>query len=328
MKLKEFFYLQKSDRQVILVLASVIVIAFTLLYIIGEQYGNTNPSGERAMTDSIPSYTSDFQQHNRDTAIDEQPTSVQLFPFDPNTADSTQLLRLGLQRWQVRNIYRYRQKGGVYRQPSDFARLYGLTVKQYKALAPYIRISPDYLPASTLFPEHRNNGERKEYSHSSGNNGELTNTNSPSSIKSPQLESSKPRYSPKLSPGETVILNTADTTALQRVPGIGSYYSKAILRYAQRLGGYCRVEQLLEINGFPEESLPYFTIQNPEVQQLNVNTLTLEQLRKHPYINFYQARAILDYRRLHGFLHSLEDLKLLKEFPPEALQRLKPYVCF
>ena len=26
------------------------------------------------------------------------------FPFDPNTADSTQLLRLGLQPWQVRNI--------------------------------------------------------------------------------------------------------------------------------------------------------------------------------------------------------------------------------
>lgn len=52
--------------------------------------------------------------------------------------------------WQVRNIYRYRAKGGVYRKKEDFARLYGLTVKDYRRLEPYIRISEDYLPASTL----------------------------------------------------------------------------------------------------------------------------------------------------------------------------------
>lgn len=77
-------------------------------------------------------------------------TKAERFPFDPNTADSTQLLRLGLQPWQVRNIYKYRARGGIYRQKEDFARLYGLTVKQYRELEPYIHISNDYLPASTL----------------------------------------------------------------------------------------------------------------------------------------------------------------------------------
>ena len=72
------------------------------------------------------------------------------FPFDPNTADSTQLLRLGLQPWQVRNIYKYRSRGGIYRKKEDFAKLYGLTVKDYRRLEPYIRISSDYLPAATL----------------------------------------------------------------------------------------------------------------------------------------------------------------------------------
>lgn len=44
--------------------------------------------------------------------------------------------------------------------------------------------------------------------------------------------------------------------------------------------------------------------------------------------NFLQAKAIIEYRRLRGPLHSLQDLKLHKDFPPEAIQRLEPYVEF
>ena len=314
MKWKEFFYLQKSDRQVLIVLLTVVVVALTLLYILGERYEATGTATDSQSPEKISSSDTDSSSLG-----DNQVSPTKLFPFDPNTADSTELLRLGLKPWQIKNIYRYRAKGGVYSRPSDFARLYGLTVKQYRTLEPYIRISPDYLPASTLYPEKdsRQFGSSNAYS-------SIRSSGDPSSINNHPASS----YSPKLSPGESVVLNIADTTVLKRVPGIGSYFARAIMRYGIRLGGYCRVEQLREINGFPEEALPYFTIQDPKVRQLNVNQLTLEELRRHPYINFYQARAILDYRRLHGQLHSLDDLKLLKEFPPEAIKQLEPYVCF
>ena len=59
----------------------------------------------------------------------------------------------------------------------------------------------------------------------------------------------------------------------------------------KRLGGYVAVGQLLELDGFPEEALPYFSVVHPHTEKLNLNTLTLAQLRRHPYINFYQARA-------------------------------------
>ena len=314
MKWKEFFYLQKSDRQVLIVLLTVIVVALTLLYILGERYEATGTATDSRSTEKILSSETDSSSLG-----DDQASTTELFPFDPNTADSTELLRLGLKPWQIKNIYRYRAKGGVYSRPSDFARLYGLTVKQYRTLEPYIRISPDYLPASTLYPEKdsRRFGSPGAYSSNRASEGTSSFNNHSASS-----------YSPKLSPGESVVLNMADTTELKRVPGIGSYFARAIMRYGVRLGGYCRVEQLREINGFPEEALPYFTIENPRVRQLNVNQLTLEELRKHPYINFYQARAILDYRRLHGSLHSLDDLKLLKEFQPAAIKQLEPYVCF
>lgn len=44
--------------------------------------------------------------------------------------------------------------------------------------------------------------------------------------------------------------------------------------------------------------------------------------------NFAQAKAITDYRRLHGPLHSLNELRLSKDFPPEAIKRLLPYVAY
>ena len=40
------------------------------------------------------------------------------------------------------------------------------------------------------------------------------------------------------------------------------------------------------------------------------------------------ARAITDYRRLHGPLHSLNDLRLSRDFPQEVITRLEPYVEF
>ena len=223
-----------------------------------------------------------------------------LSAFDPNTADSTLLLSLGLQPWQVRSIYRYRAKGGIYRQPSDFARLYGLTVKQYKELLPYIHISDEYKPAAEVYG--RTDAVRS---------GRDTL-----------------RYPVKLQPGQYVTLDDADTASLRKVPGIGRYYASRIVRYRNDLGGYVSVAQLSEIEGIPEAALSYFRVTGGAVRKLNLNRLTLNELKHHPYINFYQARRIIDYRRLKGPLHSIDDLRLLKDFTQRDIERLRPYVEF
>lgn len=223
-----------------------------------------------------------------------------LSAFDPNTTDSTLLLSLGLQPWQVRSIYRYRAKGGIYRQPSDFARLYGLTVKQYKELLPYIHISDEYKPAAEVYG------------------------------RTDALRSGRDtlRYPVKLQPGQYVTLDDADTASLRKVPGIGRYYASRIVRYRNDLGGYVSVAQLSEIEGIPEAALSYFRVTGGAVRKLNLNRLTLNELKHHPYINFYQVRRIIDYRRLKGPLHSIDDLRLLKNFSQRDIDRLRPYVEF
>ncbi len=220
---------------------------------------------------------------------------TELFFFDPNTADSTALLRLGLQPWQVRNIYKYRAKGGIYRKASDFARLYGLTVAQYKALKPYIRISPDYNPASTL-------------------------------VEAERYVRDTVRYPVKIGESERIVLNSSDTSQLKRVPGIGSGFARAIVDYRERLGGYLSIDQLDEIDGFPSESKRFFIIGSQDVAKLNVNKSTLTRLKRHPYIGYFRAKAIVDYRRLHGTLSSIDDLSLHRDFTEDAIKRLKPYI--
>ena len=141
-------------------------------------------------------------------------------------------------------------------------------------------------------------------------------------------DSVKAHYQPKIRRGEHVVLNTADTTHLKMVPGIGPYFARKIVEYGQRLGGYVSVDQLDEIENFPLDAKQFLVVEHPSPRRLNVNQLSLNDLKRHPYISFYQARAITDYRRLHGPLRSLDDLRLSKDFPSEAIERLKPYVEF
>lgn len=296
MKPSDLFYLNRHDRRILLVLLSVAVVAFGLMFLVDENEGeptSSSPSSTSKTSKTSPARSTShyYQQPSR---------RVERFAFDPNTADSTQLLRLGLQSWQVRNIYKYRAAGGIYRKKEDFAKLYGLTVKQYRELEPYIQISSDYQPASTLVKEKQH----------------------------VVYERDTLRYPVKIAEGEHIELNASDTSLYKKVPGVGSYYARKIAEYGRRLGGFVSANQLDEIENFPSDSKKYFSVNASGVHQMNVNRLSLNDLKRHPYINYYQAKAITDYRRLHGPLHSLNDLRLLPDFSAEAIKRLEPYVCF
>lgn len=309
--IKEFFYLQRDDRRAVLTLLALAVVALSLIFWLGE---SSSPSPTAKETNSREEANREYANGRTSSAekyYKVEEVKAERFPFDPNTADSTQLLRLGLAPWQVRSIYRYRAKGGIFRQPSDFARLYGLTRKQYRELRPYIRISPDYLPAADYYAPRR-----------TGNNARSVDS---SATKAPRYTYTA-RH--KLRPGEHIAINSADTTQLQKIPGIGSAYARMIIRYRERLGGFITMAQVLESGPVPESALRYITIDATQVRKLNINKLSLNQLRRHPYINFYQAKAICEYRRLHGPLHSLEELRFSPDFPPAQIERLQPYVTF
>ena len=73
-------------------------------------------------------------------AVREAYRHVESFPFDPNTASAETLQRLGFSEKQALSIVHYREKGGRFRRPSDFAKSFVVADSVYRRLEPYISI--------------------------------------------------------------------------------------------------------------------------------------------------------------------------------------------
>lgn len=344
---------KKGDRDAIILLLAGALICILIFPFINELTGISN--ADEGKTDA---YSRQKHRYYKYDTKEKQYYYVpekqgELFPFDPNTADSTQFLRLGLRPWQVRNIYKYRAAGGRYRKPTDFARLYGLTLKQYKRLEPYICIEKEVM-AADVYGNIREEYPRHHYD-----------------------------YPVKLRKGEHININTADTAQLMTVPGIGPYYARQIVRKRARLGGFASPKQLLEIEGFPETALEYMEVgvgkQNgksafaasghtdgdarakepssninanalasnaslaakngkqsadvtakpkEELKKIRVNHDDVRTMAKHPYMRYFHAKDIEKYRRLKGKLKSVADLHRLPSFTQEDIAKLTPYLDF
>ena len=338
MKFEDIFYLQKKDRQALLTLLAIMIACVSLTFLILEkqedapvtsQLDSTNSNQEKDASSAKIHYAS----KSHPLYSKEEGMVHELFPFDPNTASAEDFERLGLESWQARSIIRFREKGGIFSRPSDFARVYGITKRTYEVLLPFIQIADDYKPAADFYGKEGYGRSGRRYTPYYKNREEryrrYDQDNASSEGKAEDKTETKVySYPHKLRTNEHIEINGADTTLLMKIPGIGSYYASRIVRYRERLGGFASAQQLEEIDGLPESSIAYIKIDEQQIRKMNLNKLTLNQLKKHPYLNFYQAKEICDYRRLKGPLHSIEDLKLLKDFPPDEIDRLKPYICF
>ena len=144
-----------------------------------------------------------------------------------------------------------------------------------------------------------------------------------------KVEVKSVRYTTKSRPANPLDLNSADSTELVRLPGIGPATALKILRYRERLGGYSDIRQLTEIEGLPDSLIKWFIITDTiALSKIAVNKATLTELRRHPYLDFYQARAIVEFRNERGNIKGPEQLSFIEEFTAQDLERLMPYLDF
>lgn len=134
-------------------------------------------------------------------------------------------------------------------------------------------------------------------------------------------------------PNGTIIeLNTADTTSLKKVPGIGSGFANRIVKYRTLLGGFYSVSQLREVYGIDEERYKametWFSADTSFISRLHVNLLPADSLPRHPYLNYRQTRTLKQIRKQKSRLSGWENLKLMEEFTEADRNRLTPYFSF
>ena len=127
-----------------------------------------------------------------------------------------------------------------------------------------------------------------------------------------------------------VELNNSDTASLKKLPGIGSVLSARIIKYRNLLGGFYSPEQITEVYGIDDSLftflIPYIDLDTFSVRKLNINTITLEELERHPYLTKYQAKAIMSYRLLIGPFTSVDQLVNNYLIPEETYYKLLPYL--
>ena len=217
-----------------------------------------------------------------------------MFYFDPNTLDAAGWQRLGIKDKTIASMQKYLSKGGRFKEPDDLRKVWGLRDDEKERLIPYVRITAVAQPTYTnnYTPYEKKPFEKKVIA--------------------------------------SVDINAGDSAAFDALPGIGGGYSRRIINFRNRLGGFYKVEQIAETFGLPDSVFqkikPLLKISGNDVKKLNVNTAKEEELKAHPYIRWQLAKVITEYKKQHGDFKTLQDLKKIMTIDEETYDKISPYL--
>lgn len=297
--IKNYFNFNRGERTGILVMILLIVIVSAFPYLKKKLPGGVN--------NDYMQFARDVQQfemslkNNADSTNEARLLNFQQmdrsvaenklnpFPFNPNLLPSEQWSKMGLKDWQIKVIKKYEASGGKFYKKEDFKRMFCISPSEYEILEPFITI-----------PEQKNDfAERKT-----------------------EIREVKKRI--------LVDLNTADSVTLVSLYGIGPSFAKRIIKYRNLLGGFYSKSQLLEVYGFDQDRLDkiadYCVVNPADIKRINLNTVKTDELKKHPYLDYYTAKAIVDQRIILRKYTSVDQLRQIPLIHDELFNRIKYYL--
>jgi competence protein ComEA len=239
----------------------------------------------------------------------EESKPARLFYFDPNTLDAAGWEQLGLRDKTIGTIQKYLAKGGRFKKSEDLKKIFGLRPDEYQRLHGYIRIASNAV-------------ERSAVNRSDADDNKI-DVDVKIGIDRPPL-----RTAPKKL--QVIDINAADSTALIALPGVGSKLAARILNFREKLGGFYNAEQVKETYGLPDSTFqkikPWLTATASQVRKININTVTLEELKQHPYIRWNLANALIRFREQHGPFLNMQQLQQIGVWSVEAYNKVLPYL--
>jgi competence protein ComEA len=252
-----------------------------------------------------------------------------LFPFDPNTLDANGWKNLGIRQKTVETIQKYIAHGGRFNKPSDLSKIYSLRPDEAERLIPYVEIREgkhiwknNNISAVSSYPFRKINGDiYKRYQYEKAK----YSANPPNNNRSPYFRRNNGHI--EISP---VDINTADTSLFIALPGIGSKLATRIIQFREKLGGFYSIVQVSEIYGLQDSVFqlikPFLRLSFTGIRKLHINIAGADSLNAHPYIQFLEARAIVQYRNQHGAFKDSADLLKISILNQGWLDRIAPYL--
>ena len=299
-KFYDFFHFTKTERRGILVLA--ILTMFILLTPLVYNNLVDLPEINHSLSQLKENKSDIFQDEEHEFSMRvarknkaSNKTFINYFPFNPNNLAREEWIKLGLTNKQIDVIYKYESKGGKFKTKEDLKKIYVISDEMYANFEAYIDIPTDILPNKVTYTSNN-------------------------------------RDTPEKTIIRTFDMNEADSVQLQKVRGIGSVLSARILKFRDALGGFYSLNQLKEVYGLSAEAqdelLKYAKLDQNKIKLILINTVSREELQKHPYINNKQASLIVNYRNQHGSFTDLSDLEKLHGLDPDFLRKIGPYLKF
>ena len=141
---------------------------------------------------------------------------------------------------------------------------------------------------------------------------------------------SKDRFEEKPILKLVVEINSATQVDLEKIPGIGPYFADKIIEYRIKLGGFVSKNQLLEIWKFDAEKLSsidkYIILDDSFITKINVNSISFDDLKDHPYFSYKVANSIVKMREVSGSYENVNEIGKSMLINEELLDKLTPYI--
>jgi competence ComEA-like helix-hairpin-helix protein len=367
-KWKEYFDFSRSERNGVFLLLIILFIIILLPYIyafIEKPTKTYKPEFENEVTRFEGSLMSSEEDSSRNMS---EADSEQLFPFDPNYTTFRDWKKLGLSDKQIKVILNYLSKGGKFYKKDDLKKMYCVSPEKYRQLEPYIIFSQHIAISEKNKTESENNPLKNEpilfsFDPNTATEDEFLrlglNENQVKTIRNfiskggkfykkddfkkmyglsekqynelePYIEITKNAdVTAKTKINKLVELNSATSEDLQNLKGIGSYYSKMIIKYRDLLGGYINLDQLLEVYNMRKETVeqikPYLTINQQIIKKININIIDYKSF-KHPYLQYKDIKNIIDYRTKHGLYTNIKQLTDFNIISETSFKKVEYYL--
>lgn len=218
-------------------------------------------------------------------------------PFDPNTYSEKDWQNIGFSEKQANAIINFANKKGGFQHKEDIQKLFVVSDDLYERLKDVIDLPSKHIK------DKEEPKDRKE--------GSLV-------------------AEEQLNMALAIELNSASAEDLLQVKGIGPFFSKQIITYRDKLGGFLDVQQLSEVYKMSEEKLaeisPYLTVDKDFIVPINLNQAAFDDLKAHPYIEWNVAKSIIDLRNQLGTFETLDQLLMSPHIDLAWLRKMKLYI--
>lgn len=276
----------------------------------------------------------------------EKPKSARI---ELNTADTTLLQTVkGIGPASARRIVKYRSLIGGFTHTDQLLKVWGITPENFIRIEEQVFVDTTTTTFAALKKGKFNPYAQQSYpqrprgSYKDGFSSTKFEAVSPQASREPgnspaAVEASQPSASGSAKSTfsrQLLDINTADSSALLEISGIGPGTARNIVKYRSLIFYFDNLDQLSEVWGIRPENLermkPYLSVGNSKqsMPHLKINEMGVDELGKHKYLGYKEAKILVAYREKHGPFADFAALQQVLGVAPEKLDKIKPYLVF